>query len=233
MSKSFLELREAAAGSYSAEAEKSQFGGYRAHLKNPQGKTSYLGSTAYIKPEHAKGEAQAYHDAYFGGPMKANERGAERAVAAYRAKHKQHVKPASTKVDREPKGEYDRKVDSHLKKKYNKESVNEVTDAQLNKTLAMTKNMQQGIDALKKKHGMSDAAAKAAITRLMGKNEAWETDKGIEQKRKVAHDDTSESTAAYAKSEKERQEREARARLTKNDRVKLDKIRAMLAKEKK
>ena len=82
-----VELEEA----YKATSEKSQFGGHRAHLKNPQGKTSYMGAAGYKKPEHAKGEAQAYHDAYFGGPMKANERGAERAVAAYRAKHKEHM----------------------------------------------------------------------------------------------------------------------------------------------
>lgn len=79
---------------YKASSQKSTFGGHRAHLKNPEGKTSYMGSAAYKKPEHAKGEAQAYHDAYFGGPGKANEHGADRAVAAYRAKHKDkmHVK---------------------------------------------------------------------------------------------------------------------------------------------
>ena len=79
---------------YKASSQKSTFGGHRAHLKNPEGKTSYMGSASYKKPEHAKGEAQAYHDAYFGGPSKANERSADRAVAAYRAKHKDkmHVK---------------------------------------------------------------------------------------------------------------------------------------------
>ena len=82
-----VELEEA----YKATSQKSQFGGHRSHLKNPEGKTSYMGSASYKKPEHAKGEAQAYHDAYFGGPGKANERGAERAVAAYRAKHKEHM----------------------------------------------------------------------------------------------------------------------------------------------
>jgi hypothetical protein len=89
MAKEEVELEEAAG--YKAASEKSQFGGHRAHLKNPQGKTSYLGAAGYKKPEHAKGEAQAYHDAYFGGPGKANEHGAERAVAAYRAKHKDHM----------------------------------------------------------------------------------------------------------------------------------------------
>ena len=83
------ELNEAAG--YKATSEKSQFGGHRAHLKNPDGKTSYMGAAGYKKPEHAKGEAQAYHDAYFGGPGKANERAADRAVAAYRAKHKEHM----------------------------------------------------------------------------------------------------------------------------------------------
>ena len=76
---------------YKASSQKSQFGGHRAHLKNPQGKTSYLGSASYAKPAHAKGEAQAYHDAYHSGPVKNNETGANRAVQAYRAKHKEHM----------------------------------------------------------------------------------------------------------------------------------------------
>jgi hypothetical protein len=44
-------------------------------------------------------------------------------VDAVKAKHKEFTKLVGTKVDREPKGEYDRKVDSYLKKKYNKEEV--------------------------------------------------------------------------------------------------------------
>ena len=44
------------------------------------------------------------------------------------------------------------------------------TDDQLHKTLANTKNMQQGVEALKKMHGMSDDEAKGHIDRLMGKN---------------------------------------------------------------
>lgn len=43
----------------------------------------------------------------------------------------------------------------------------------------------------------------------------------------------SESDAAWAKSEAERRERAARARLTKNDANKLDKLRALMAKQKK
>lgn len=42
-----------------------------------------------------------------------------------------------------------------------------------------------------------------------------------------------ESTAAYGKSEKERREKEAKARLTPKDRTTLDKLRTMMAKEKK
>lgn len=42
---------------YTHGSEKSMKGGHRALLKNPQGKTSYLGGTAYKKPKHAEGEA--------------------------------------------------------------------------------------------------------------------------------------------------------------------------------
>lgn len=77
---------------YKVSSEKSQFGGHRAHVINPEGKTSYLGGTSYKTPAHAKGEAQAYHDAYFHSPhMKANEYGANKAVAAYRTKNKEHI----------------------------------------------------------------------------------------------------------------------------------------------
>lgn len=77
---------------YKVSSEKSQFGGHRAHLVNPEGKTSYLGSTAYKTPKHAKGEAQVYHDTYFHTTgIKANDYGASKAVAAYRAKNKEHI----------------------------------------------------------------------------------------------------------------------------------------------
>lgn len=75
---------------YTFSHEKSAKG-YRAHLKNPQGKTSYLGSQSYKKKEHAEGEAKAYHKAYFGHPsIKANDRGATNAVHKYRQDNKQH-----------------------------------------------------------------------------------------------------------------------------------------------
>ena len=77
--------------SYTTGSEKGFKGGHRAHLKNPQGKTSYLGGTSYKKPKHAEGEAKAYHDAYFNSSVKNNERGAERAVANYRKANKQHI----------------------------------------------------------------------------------------------------------------------------------------------
>ena len=75
---------------YTAGSEKSQFGGHRAHLKNKEGKTSYLGAKAYKKPEHAAGEAQAYHDHYFKG-RGGNERAADKAVSDYRNKNKKHM----------------------------------------------------------------------------------------------------------------------------------------------
>jgi hypothetical protein len=51
------------------------------------------------------------------------------------------------------------------------------SDADLHKTLGPTKNMQQGVEALKKKHGMSDDEAKKHVRRLMGmKEEAKQVD---------------------------------------------------------
>lgn len=212
-------------------------------------------------------------------------------VDANRAKNKEFEKSVGTKVDRVPKGEYDRKVDSYLKKKYNKEEVDseaadldelsqatlrsyhgkasaqaqkakevvkknmaaknptagstakagkaystfskrvkglnrsadkmEATvtevndrkserDAQINKVLGPTKNAAQGIEALKKAFKVNDAEAKKMLAQAM-----------------------SESSAAYGKSEKERQEKEAKSKLTPKDKVSLDKLRAMMAKEKK
>lgn len=75
---------------YEATHEKSQFGGYRAKLVNRKtGKDSYLGGTAYKKPEHAKGEAETYRKHYSVGSGKvtpgANYRH-DRAVSDYRKK---------------------------------------------------------------------------------------------------------------------------------------------------
>ena len=116
---------------YTASSEKSQFGGHRPHLKNPEGKTSYLSGTAYKTPKHAKGEAQAYHDAYFGGPGKANERGAERAVQAYRAKNKEHIHvKESFELDEET--QYDL-VESYLLE--NNIDVDSLTEEELNELI--------------------------------------------------------------------------------------------------
>jgi len=84
-------IKHAHGQGYTSSSEKSQFGGHRAHLKDKNGKTTYLGSQAYKKKEHAKGEADAYHRAYFGHPsMRTNDKGARNAVADYRNKNKQH-----------------------------------------------------------------------------------------------------------------------------------------------
>jgi hypothetical protein len=79
--------------SYEATSEKSHLGGgHRAHLKNPRGTTSYLGSVTYKNPDHAKGEAQVYHDAYFDTAGRSgSENRASKAVWAYRAKNKKHI----------------------------------------------------------------------------------------------------------------------------------------------
>ena len=95
-------------------------------------------------------------------------------------------------------------------------TVTEVNDrkseraAQINKVLGPTKNAAQGIEALKKAFKVNDAEAKKMLAQAM-----------------------SESSAAYGKSEKERQEKEAKSKLTPKDKVTLDKLRAMMAKEKK
>ena len=80
---------------YKASSEKSKSGGYRAKMINPQGKISYLGGTAYKTPAGAKGEADAYMKAYFGHPsLKANDRGADRAVHQYRQSNKDKLMSA-------------------------------------------------------------------------------------------------------------------------------------------
>ena len=86
-------LATEAAGQYRATSEKSKLKkGYRAHLVNPQGKTSYLGGTTYKTKAAAAGEAQAYHDAYFNTPgMKTNDRGAERARLHYIQKNRSKI----------------------------------------------------------------------------------------------------------------------------------------------
>lgn len=84
---------------YRAGSLPSQRGGHRPHLKNPHGKTSYLGGTTYKTASHAAGEAAAYHKGYFHSPgsnahhlgPSASERGADKAVRAYREKNKQHL----------------------------------------------------------------------------------------------------------------------------------------------
>ena len=69
-----------------------------------------------------------------------------------------------------------------LKKDMKKEDINQVeeaktpSDSDLHKTLGPTKNMQQGIEALKKKHGMTDDQAKKHIRRLMGMKEEVATE---------------------------------------------------------
>ena len=95
-----VELEEAT-GKYKATSEKSKSrkGGYQPHLKTPEGKTSYMASVSYKTHDHAAGEAAAYHKGYFGGPGKASELGAKRAVAAYRAKNKEHMHEEVEQID--------------------------------------------------------------------------------------------------------------------------------------
>ncbi len=77
------------AENYTITSERSRFKpGYRALIKNPEGKTTYLGSTTYKTSAAAKAAAQAYYDAYFNTfGIRANDRGATKAIAAYNKKN--------------------------------------------------------------------------------------------------------------------------------------------------
>lgn len=71
-------------GGWQAKALKSG-NGYRAELKNKEGKTSYLGSDSFENPEDAVGLAVAYYTAQDkgNGPTKLNK-----VIRQYVAKHK-------------------------------------------------------------------------------------------------------------------------------------------------
>lgn len=105
------------------------------------------------------------------------------AWAAAEAKRKeQEAKKALTKKDASTVD----KIRAMMAKEKMKEEVeieeaNTPSDADLHKTLGPTKNMQQGVDALKKKHGMSDDEAKKHIRRLMGMKEEAEMEEGLQQ----------------------------------------------------
>jgi hypothetical protein len=84
---------------YEASHEKSQFGGHRAKLTNKKtGKVSYLGATGYHKPEHAKGEAEAYRTSYnhSGKSHPGATYSHDKAISAYRKKAKEagHISEA-------------------------------------------------------------------------------------------------------------------------------------------
>lgn len=98
-----VELEEAEndpSAGYTHTHEPTKNGGYRAVLKNKEGKISYMGGTTYKTKSAAHGEAKAYHNRYWGTPgMKTNEKGAENAVAAYRSKNKHHIKEEVDQVN--------------------------------------------------------------------------------------------------------------------------------------
>jgi len=75
---------------YTASHEKGSKG-YRAAMKDPKGKTSYLGSQSYKTKDAAEGEAKAYHKGYFSHPQKrTNDRGAQTAAWKYRQANKEY-----------------------------------------------------------------------------------------------------------------------------------------------
>ena len=93
---------------YEASHEKSQFGGHRAKLTNKKtGKVSYLGATGYHKPEHAKGEAEAYRTSYnhSGKSHPGAAYSHDKAISAYRKKAKEagHIAEANAfHIDKRP-----------------------------------------------------------------------------------------------------------------------------------
>jgi hypothetical protein len=230
------QLEEKVSGEgYKPSSEKSKFGGYRAKLLNPQGKMSYLGSTTYKTAKAAEGEAAAYHDGYFNSQMSPNERMANRMVDAYKKKNakdlykKESADLAEAPEDKEPASP-DEKSMAMDQAKFIKYVGDEIMEY-LNKNKEFPEWMQNKLSGLHEK-------AKGFHATMAGKykesvEEAWETDKGIEQKRKVSHDDTSESTKAYGKSQERMRDDKKKAAISSKDKATLGKIAAMLAKEKK
>ena len=143
-------LEENANVDYKASSEKSQFGGYRAKLLNPQGKISYLGGTSYKTAKAAEGEAAAYRDGYFGGPGRDNERGADRMVHAYKQKHakdlykKESVDEAVELDERSPWGDLKVKFHKTFNKNYEK-ALKWMKDT--GKSAADAERMFRGTDA--------------------------------------------------------------------------------------
>ena len=92
---SFKQLYELSnGGNHEITHEKSPFGGYRAHIRNTKHKSpTYLGQTTWKTPEAAKGEAEAYHKAYFRSGEMANERSAHKAVKNYITQNRSAVHP--------------------------------------------------------------------------------------------------------------------------------------------
>ena len=80
--------------------------------------------------------------------------------------------------------------------------VAEASDSDYHKTLGPTKNSDEGIAALKKKHGMTHDQAKATIKRLMGEEKIDEisVDKMLDykQRAKYSRDRASNSQAAHS-----------------------------------
>ena len=85
--KTFKEfVNEAKRSDFTTGYEESQFGGYRAEVRDRSGKIAYLGQTAYKTPEAAEGEAEVYIDTYVasGG----NDRKVSGAVSQYQKQNK-------------------------------------------------------------------------------------------------------------------------------------------------
>ena len=118
--------------------------------------------------------------------------------------------------------------------------VAEASDSDYHKTLGPTKNSDEGIAALKKKHGMTHDQAKATIKRLMGEEKIDEisVDKMLDykQRAKYSRDRASNSQAAHSlrgtdPSKDQDTERKRNRGLKTFDKLAARKTRAMLTKK--
>jgi len=107
---------------------------------------------------------------------------------------------------------------------------NEATDAEYHKTLGSTKNSDEGIEALKKKHGMSHDQAKETLKRLMGEEvELDEAEMSLYDKIKAARANPSPDKPVRGRGSKNRNPKtyDVRNTLDKED----DRLQGMVKKK--
>lgn len=172
---------------YTASHEKSSKG-YRAVMKDPNGKTSYLGSKSYKTKDAAEGEAKAYHKGYFSHPQKrTNDRGAQNAVHQYRQDNKQHHVEEAQLDELSPKtlGSYVKKAKDDMRintriagdfkdmakrsrKAYHKAGAERVERDFNKRVYKRSKNIDKAVDKLTKEDNINELSP-ALATRAANK----------------------------------------------------------------